>query len=100
MRSGYSPKTYDGFFLEWEQSTLVQLLQGGHIAADAHFTIGKELFRNSKFYVTGGKHRDPDTSNDDEALSSTTKVQEKRNIFRKLEYKRTTQSMQTLQNWG
>ncbi|PRP88753.1 hypothetical protein PROFUN_00221 [Planoprotostelium fungivorum] len=62
-----------------EQSTLVQLLQGGHITTDAHFAIGKELFCNPKFYVTGGKHRDPDTSDNDEALLSTTKVQEKRN---------------------
>ena len=80
MRGGYSPKTYDGHYLEWEHTEISKQLHGGHIAADNHFKAGVKLFRSPKFYVTGVSSRIPDSENDHDRLTDRTKTQGQRDL--------------------
>ena len=50
----YSPKTYDGFWLEEHRKNLENKFEGGSIAADTHFSFGRKL-KKVKFFVPYSK---------------------------------------------
>lgn len=46
---GYSPKLYDGDFLDLHRRPLESELNGAKIIADTHFAVGKKMFENVTF---------------------------------------------------
>jgi len=48
---GYSPKKYNGHFLEDKKEYLEDILDGSVVVADNHFQAGRNLFENITFLV-------------------------------------------------
>jgi hypothetical protein len=85
---GYSPKIYDGTWLEINKDELENTIPGAVILADSHFSKGKKLFQNIKFLTNfvvpnKGRKRKRNEENEGENLSVLTKAQEKFNAAHK-----------------
>ena len=81
---GYSPKIYDGDFLTINRSKIETLFDGGVIVADNHFSKGRKLFKNIKFYTNykkqqQGKKRKRADPADDDLVANITREQEQFN---------------------
>jgi hypothetical protein len=81
---GYSPKVYDGTWLEIMKQELDQTLAGGVVIADSHFVKGKTLFENVTFLTNIPKQKQSrkkksDDSTEGKDLEILTKEQEKFN---------------------
>lgn len=76
---GYSPKVYDGAFLEITREWFEEKLKGGVIVADTHYAYGRDNIRDPKFYVPVPKP--PKRKKDDTMvnLSVLTKEQQAKN---------------------
>lgn len=75
---GYSPKVYDGHWLEINKDWIEENLAGASVIGDCHFAMGKRMFNQVKFFVphaTPAKAKVPDG----EGLVKLTKEQEKWN---------------------
>lgn len=82
MWGGYSPKVFDGHFLEAQAQWFERHAKGLKIAADAHFSAGNRLFQDPKFFtptVRRGMKRKRDDENNSAARSHLTKAQKKVN---------------------
>lgn len=51
FEGGYTPKLYDGAFLETQKHFLSDHLAGAIIVADMHFELGNKIFDQIKFHV-------------------------------------------------
>jgi hypothetical protein len=81
---GYSPKVYDGTWLEIMKQELDQTLAGGVVIADSHFAKGKTLFENVTFLTNIPKQKQSrkkksDDSTEGKDLEILTKEQEEFN---------------------
>ena len=72
---GYSPKIFDGNFLELFRDELEEKFNGAGIVADTHFEWGKNNFEHVDFFVPfknpSSRNQDPDGVN----ISKLTKEQ-------------------------
>lgn len=55
MWEGYSPKVYDGHFLELAKKWFERRLEGAGEVANQHIEWGKKNFKKMKFYTTHHK---------------------------------------------
>ena len=81
---GYSPKRHDGTFLSDNKEELDNSLVGGVILADNHFSKGKKLFKNIKFYTNFSMKKSKDKhrfqgEDEDDFEDNIAKAQEKFN---------------------
>ena len=49
--NGYTPKLFDGHFLQANHDYFEENFQGGHIIGDNHFSLGKKVFHDPVFYT-------------------------------------------------
>jgi hypothetical protein len=77
MWGGYSPKVYDGTFLELFQDTFKKNFKGGVIVADGHFEKGNKLFKDPKFLTPKRQPAQPRASAKN--LQVLTKADQSRN---------------------
>lgn len=63
---GYSPKVYDGTWLEIMKDNLEDILNGAVILADSHFSAGKRLFQNITFLTNNVKPKKRKRGEEDE----------------------------------
>lgn len=82
--SGYTPKLYDGHFLQANKDYIEEHFYDAHIVADAHFSLGKTTFRHPIFYtnytITKSKKRDRDQDSDeDDPVATLVKKKEEFN---------------------
>ena len=75
---GYSPKVYDGHFLEIHREWIEANLAGGVVVGDCHFSAGRNMFKNVSFLTPHAKKRIP-RNVDGEGLVQLTKEQKKWN---------------------
>lgn len=59
---GYSPKVYDGTYMQLMRRELSEVMKGARVVADAHFVTAGEGYENTKFITpypkpAGGKRR-------------------------------------------
>jgi len=74
---GYSPKLYDGHFLEVNREWVESSLDGAGVVGDTHFSWGKDNLTNVRFFVPFKK---PKKQGDDgQDLQRLTKKQEVHN---------------------
>jgi DDE superfamily endonuclease len=58
---GYTPKLYDGHFVEDHREEIDEKLEGATIFGDQHFTYGARFVKRVQFFTPlGGGRRDPD----------------------------------------
>ena len=98
---GYSPKVYDGHFIEVNQEFFQEEIQGGKILADNHFSISKKLFKDPKFYTN---YPEPANSRkrkaaDMEDLVLETKKRKKYNADQHYSRARIEQPFATIKSW-
>lgn len=62
VEGGYSPKVYDGTYMQLMRRELSEVMKGARVVADAHFVTAGEGYENTKFITpypkpAGGKRR-------------------------------------------
>jgi len=72
LYGGYSPKTYDGSFLEMKVEHMEQAFKGATIIADNHFSLGRKLFKNVKFLVNWAEKKDDSVDGSTKEVSTLT----------------------------
>ena len=75
---GYSPKVYDGHWLEINREWIDDNMTGGVVVGDCHFAAGKTMFENVTFFTPHPKKWVP-KNEDGEGLVKLTKEQIKWN---------------------
>lgn len=78
ISSGYSPKIYDGHWLQARRDDIEWFFKHGVFVADNHFEAGKD-FDDVKFYVTTRTSRKKEDDEDDSDMVRLIKWEEDRN---------------------
>ena len=76
---GYSPKIYDGHFLEMHKDWLNENLKGSTVVTDNHFSWGRKNLKNVKFLVNYPESNENGEENSKDEIKKLTKEKKKFN---------------------